>query len=197
MMGLEGVTATTVTYNCVIDACANGGNPAKAAEIFQEMKERKVAVDQVTYGSLANAFAKCGQWESAVRVLEEMRRHSSVRPNNFVYCSVMSACNRANQWSVALALLDQLLKEVRRRAHLKHSEAGTAAVADSGIGWCSTSLHAGWHGAGPLHLQRGSQCMRAGRHVGEGPRHPGAGEAGGHHARHNIVQQGITGLHRC
>lgn len=42
MMGLEGVAASTVTYNCVIDACAHGGNPGKAAEIFAEMKERKV-----------------------------------------------------------------------------------------------------------------------------------------------------------
>jgi pentatricopeptide repeat protein len=73
----------------------------------------QVPVDHVTYGSLANAFAKSGQWEAAVKVLEEMRARPSLRPNNFVYCSVMSACNRSNQWTVALALLDQLLKKVR------------------------------------------------------------------------------------
>lgn len=41
-MSWEGVAASTVTYNCVLDACANGGNPQRAAELFQEMKDRKV-----------------------------------------------------------------------------------------------------------------------------------------------------------
>lgn len=42
IMSWEGVAASTVTYNCVLDACANGGNPQRAAELFQEMKDRKV-----------------------------------------------------------------------------------------------------------------------------------------------------------
>ena len=36
----------------------------------------QVGVDQVTYGSLMHAFAKVGQWEAALRVLEEMRASS-------------------------------------------------------------------------------------------------------------------------
>ena len=67
----------------------------RAAELFQEMKDRKITVDHVTYGSLIHAFAKGGQWEAALSYLEEMRSPSSgVKPNNFVYCSAMSACNR-------------------------------------------------------------------------------------------------------
>ncbi|KAM3569782.1 hypothetical protein VYU27_008131 [Nannochloropsis oceanica] len=109
VMSWEGVSASTVTYNCVLDACANGGNPQKAAELFQEMKDRKVGVDHVTYGSLIHAFAKGGQWEAALKYLEEMRQPSSgVKPNNFVYCSAMSACNRGNEPALALTLLDQM-----------------------------------------------------------------------------------------
>lgn len=114
VMSWEGIPATTLTYNCVLDACAHGMNSAKAAEIFAEMKERKVPVDLFTYGSLVNAFARCGQWEPAVRVLEEMRsssESSGLRPNNFIYCSAMSACNRGNQWEKALQIFDQLLAE--------------------------------------------------------------------------------------
>lgn len=114
VMSWEGIPATTLTYNCVLDACAHGMNSAKAAEIFAEMKERKVPVDLFTYGSLVNAFARCGQWEPAVRVLEEMRStsdSSGLRPNNFIYCSAMSACNRANQWQRALQIFDQLLAD--------------------------------------------------------------------------------------
>jgi len=114
VMSWEGIPATTLTYNCVIDACANGGNSGKAAEIFAQMKERKVPVDIFTYGSLVNAFARVGQYEPAVRVLEEMRgasEWSGLRPNNFIYCSAMSACNRANQWQKALQVFDLLLSE--------------------------------------------------------------------------------------
>ena len=50
-----------------------------------------------------------GQWEAALRFLSEMRSHpGGVRPNNFVYCSAMSACNRGNEWAVALDLLKQV-----------------------------------------------------------------------------------------
>lgn len=104
-------------------------------------------MDHVTYGSLANAFAKSGQWEAAVKVLEEMRARPSLRPNNFVYCSVMSACNRSNQWTVALALLDQLLKKVRMCAGASRKERGEA-VADlfclwlNRMGWSPTCTRA-------------------------------------------------------
>jgi pentatricopeptide repeat protein len=112
VMSWEGVSASTVTYNCVLDACANGGNPQRAAELFQEMKDRKVGVDHVTYGSLIHAFAKGGQWEAALKYLEEMRLpRSGVKPNNFVYCSAMSACNRGNEPALALTLLDQMLSQ--------------------------------------------------------------------------------------
>lgn len=77
----------------------------------QTWNQTQVGVDQVTYGSLIHAFAKVGQWEAALRFLEEMRSappQSSVRPNNFVYCSAMSACNRGNEWAVALDLLTQV-----------------------------------------------------------------------------------------
>ena len=37
------MAASTVTYNCVLDACANGGNPQRAAELFQEMNDRKAS----------------------------------------------------------------------------------------------------------------------------------------------------------
>ncbi len=69
-----------------------------------------MGVDQVTYGSLIHAFAKVGQWEAALRFLAEMRAAPApgVRPNNFVYCSAMSACNRGNEWAVALDLLTQV-----------------------------------------------------------------------------------------
>ncbi|EWM22890.1 Pentatricopeptide repeat containing protein [Nannochloropsis gaditana] len=109
IMTWEGVSASTVTYNCALNACANGGNPQRAAELFQEMRDRKVGVDHVTYGTLVHAFAKAGQWEGALRYLDEMRQSTSgIKPNNFVYCSAMSACNRGNESEMALKLLDQM-----------------------------------------------------------------------------------------
>lgn len=101
-----------------VRACGDGGgwvvgyvhDPyAPINQPQQPTPKHQVGVDQVTYGSLIHAFAKVGQWEAALRFLSEMRSPASgVRPNNFVYCSAMSACNRGNEWAIALDLLTQV-----------------------------------------------------------------------------------------
>lgn len=49
-----------------------------ALDVFKQMHEDRIRPNVVTYNTLVDVYGKTGQWEKAVRVLEDMR--DEVRP---------------------------------------------------------------------------------------------------------------------
>lgn len=45
-----------------------------ALDVFKQMHEDKIRPNVVTYNTLVDVYGKTGQWEKAVRVLDDMRQ---------------------------------------------------------------------------------------------------------------------------
>eukprot|EP00879_Flechtneria_rotunda_P033811 GHRR01037608.1.p1 GENE.GHRR01037608.1~~GHRR01037608.1.p1 ORF type:complete len:117 (-),score=24.66 GHRR01037608.1:231-542(-) len=48
-----------------------------ALDVFQQMYEDRIRPNVVTYNTLVDVYGKTGQWEKAVRVLDDMREEVS------------------------------------------------------------------------------------------------------------------------
>lgn len=48
-----------------------------ALDVFKQMHEDKIRPNVVTYNTLVDVYGKTGQWEKAVRVLDDMRQEVS------------------------------------------------------------------------------------------------------------------------
>lgn len=71
------------------------------------------APNEYAYSAAISACARCDQYDEAVRLLDRMKR-STVKPNTWVYNTVISACvssskrNRNDRIEMALSLLDDM-----------------------------------------------------------------------------------------
>lgn len=75
------------------------------------------------YSIALAALRRLGQWEKAIKLLEEMWTRG-VRPNVVSYTTVISACERGAQWEYAL----KLLKEMRERGIKPDLKAYSASI---------------------------------------------------------------------
>jgi len=80
------------------------------------MKEVEgIAPDIVTYGALISALEKAGKWRAALDLYDEML-DDEIKPNSFIFTSVLNACERGRQWDRATEIfqaLNVMMKEGR------------------------------------------------------------------------------------
>ncbi len=61
------------------------------------MRENGIEPNEFSYTAAANACARTGDWEGALRLLEQMRERDEIEPNEFTY----TAAVRASVWPVS------------------------------------------------------------------------------------------------
>ena len=83
-----------MSYNSVINACAQGGQLEAAVQWLQAMKEQGIIPDDNSYNSVINACAQGGQVEQATEWLQAMKAQG-IKPNIVTYNSVIKACGYA------------------------------------------------------------------------------------------------------
>ena len=73
------------------------------ARLIKELKPRTAKDFTICIG----AYGRTRNWQSAVGLLEEMRR-CGVEPNRFSFSAAITACAKSGQWERALALLEEM-----------------------------------------------------------------------------------------
>ncbi|KAL7555052.1 hypothetical protein ACHAWF_018646 [Thalassiosira exigua] len=98
------ISATTTTYNSVLDCCAKHGDSERALEIFERMNEKSIMKDHITYATVLNAFAKDKKDGAAERAYEFLCRLEEERlsgdsdfiPSSSCYTTVITSYARAS-----------------------------------------------------------------------------------------------------
>ena len=116
--------------------------------------------DTILYNSAITACEKGGQWEHALRLLEEMGGRG-VERNTITYNAAISACAKGGQWEHALWLLEEMGTRGVERDTITYSAAISAceqggqfmqAVLVFRGGVLDGALRGGVEGEGRLHL---------------------------------------------
>jgi len=84
-----------VTFNSLINACAQSGQADRAFQVYKEMQEAGQEANQVTFNSLINACAQSGQVDRAFQVNKEMQEVGQ-EANQVTFSSLINACARAS-----------------------------------------------------------------------------------------------------
>jgi len=97
------ISPTIVTYNAVLDVCAKKGEPDRALEVLEKMKQiPSISLDSTSYDTVLDAFARCekiGSSERAYNYLcqleeERLEGESSFTPSGRSYTNVITAFAR-------------------------------------------------------------------------------------------------------
>jgi len=97
------ISSTIVTYNAVLDVCAKKGEPDRALEVLEKMKQiPSISLDSTSYDTVLDAFARCekiGSSERAYNYLcqleeERLKGESSFTPSGRSYTNVITAFAR-------------------------------------------------------------------------------------------------------
>ena len=59
------------------------------------------------FSAAISACGKCGQWEKALQLLDEMQQRR-LEPDVISFSAAISACEKVGQWEKALQLLDEM-----------------------------------------------------------------------------------------
>merc|ERR1719359_252468 len=89
-MERSGVTPNVVTFNSVINACAQCGDVDRAESWFRRMLAKEVTPSVETFNSLINACAKAGDALRAEEWFEEISSHG-LEPDAFSYSTLSHA----------------------------------------------------------------------------------------------------------
>jgi len=93
-MALEGLSPDVVTYNTVINACAQQKQCQRALEYFHRMVTDGLAPNLGTYNTLLNAYSRTNNIEGAMSVLSKMRG-ARLRPDTHTCSTFLTAARRA------------------------------------------------------------------------------------------------------
>eukprot|EP00931_Biecheleriopsis_adriatica_P106333 TRINITY_DN8079_c3_g1_i5.p3 TRINITY_DN8079_c3_g1~~TRINITY_DN8079_c3_g1_i5.p3 ORF type:complete len:122 (-),score=24.85 TRINITY_DN8079_c3_g1_i5:105-470(-) len=78
----------------------------KAFEVFEEMQQRGVQPNAITFNALINACGKGSQAEKAVEVFEEMQQRG-LTPDVITYSALISACAKGSQAEKAVEVFEE------------------------------------------------------------------------------------------
>ncbi|BAT96819.1 putative pentatricopeptide repeat-containing protein [Vigna angularis] len=100
------------SYNILIHACSLTDDRDRAWKLFNEMLRRGVRPNQITFGTLINLLCKSPQLHlpQAFKVKEEMDRVFKIKPNVFVYTSLIKAVGEVGDFDSAVRLKDEMVR---------------------------------------------------------------------------------------
>eukprot|EP00438_Fugacium_kawagutii_P019456 Skav230459 [mRNA] locus=scaffold186:63693:64992:+ [translate_table: standard] len=102
----SGLQATSISYNSIMASMASmasRGPWQKSLAVPEEMLQSDLKVSEVTYGAATNACSD--RWHDTILLLRDMRRRMQ-RRNVIVHTAAIDACEKAEQWQLSLAMLD-------------------------------------------------------------------------------------------
>ncbi|XP_047172024.1 putative pentatricopeptide repeat-containing protein At1g53330 [Vigna umbellata] len=100
------------SYNILIHACSLTDDRDRAWKLFNEMRRRGVRPNQITFGTLINLLCKSPQLHlpQAFKVKEEMDRVFKIKPNVFVYTSLIKAVCEVGDFDSAVMFKNEMVR---------------------------------------------------------------------------------------
>lgn len=96
-----------VLFNSMLDACVNARDLNRMAEVFELMRDCRVPVSAVTFGTLIKAFGQVGKLDRCKHVWAEMRR-AGVRPTAVTYGCYIDSCIRNDEAEHAMEVFHEM-----------------------------------------------------------------------------------------
>mmetsp|Transcript_7951 Transcript_7951/g.10490 ORF Transcript_7951/g.10490 Transcript_7951/m.10490 type:complete len:666 (+) Transcript_7951:97-2094(+) len=101
LLRTEGIEPTKEIFNALISGCSKAGDINKAFTFFNEMKDRNVARDAVTYGSMLGAVKQSRNMDQAFDLFRQMQLEG-IKPDQYCYNTLMAVCSKAGDHERAL-----------------------------------------------------------------------------------------------
>jgi pentatricopeptide repeat protein len=96
-----------VTYNCLLDAGARGGDMERCSELFREMCTQGVTPDLVTYTTVIKGYCVNGELEQAVQLFTLMRKRG-IKPDLILFNAILDGCARKQMTSISSMMLGDM-----------------------------------------------------------------------------------------
>jgi len=87
----EGCEANRITFNLLLNLCANRGEVERAEACLHHMVSCGLEPDQVSWGALCKAYARRGD-VSAIQEVMQSLPSKGIPLNEYFYASLISAC---------------------------------------------------------------------------------------------------------
>merc|ERR1719375_1652230 len=98
----------TVIYSTILKGFATSRQTGRILAVHAEMRERRVQCNTITYNTMINACAGCGDMERGFEVLQEMRKDGKYAPDEILYNSLLDGCAKQHRVEEALRLLEDM-----------------------------------------------------------------------------------------
>ncbi|KAK7319709.1 hypothetical protein RJT34_04434 [Clitoria ternatea] len=103
-------TPDACTYNILISACSSQGHVERAWKLFDEMRQRGVPPNVVTFGILTNLLCKNSLVQEAFKLKEDMERGFRLKTNVFVYTNLIKGVCEIGDFDWAFRVKDEMVR---------------------------------------------------------------------------------------
>lgn len=104
----RGIKPNTVTYNILIDVCTRNDSADRAPEFLEQMRDRGCEPNLITYSTMINGYCHQNDMEKAMGVLESLKRHPKVKPDEVVYKTLINGFADKGKVHEAKALMFEM-----------------------------------------------------------------------------------------
>jgi len=109
-MRSQGITPTSVTTGCMVEALVSNDGPEAGHRLIREMlgeEELRPLINSVIYNSVLKGFVQHKMFDRVWDVQAEMRRER-VQPSIVTYNTIVDACAKSNGMSRVPALMEEM-----------------------------------------------------------------------------------------
>jgi len=109
-MKVRKVECNTITYNTILNCFAQCRTMRRVPQILEDMRNSNppAAPDMVTYSTLVKGFCASGDLDTALGILQEMRKQGTFTPDEMLYNTLLSGCAREQRISDALRIVNEM-----------------------------------------------------------------------------------------
>jgi len=104
------VECNTITYNTILNCFAQCRAMRRVPQLLEDMRNATppAVPDMVTYSTLVKGFCVSGDLDTALGILEEMRKQGTFRADEMLYNTLLSGCAREQRIADALRIVNEM-----------------------------------------------------------------------------------------
>merc|ERR1719174_2803129 len=95
----------------MIDACARVGRMESVSDLLEDMKKHGARPNLITFSTMIKGHCQSGDIQTAFSLLEQMKRETSLKPDEIMYNSLLDGCAQNSLIDEGLRLLAEMQAE--------------------------------------------------------------------------------------